>query len=335
MRNTSIAENIAAGRRELGITQAALAERVGVTKAAVSKWELGQSLPDVAMLPRLASQLGVTLDELIGYGQELSDEEVSAIVREATGLSSTDRDAAVARCERELRDHGSSWNLLVAVAGLFAGWATTARAAGEEGAAAVLGGRADELCRRVVERSREPGEAFQARQIQATLLLSEGDAAAAAAMLEGMLAPGSAGVYLLLEGAYEKLGKRSDALALNRRHLAESAGTVLVEVMCMVNLADDAEEIARLAERGEEARSALGWALADADSIPSLRFTAAARLLELGEEATALNQLEVIAGEQQGDNTTQLARLLLGDESHWRDESLADRRLALLGRMQA
>ena len=187
----------------------------------------------------------------------------------------------------------------------------------------------------MVERSREPGEAFQARQIQATLLLSEGDAAAAAAMLEGMLAPGSAGVYLLLEGAYEKLGKRSDALALNRRHLAESAGTVLVEVMCMVNLADDAEEIARLAERGEAARSALGWALADADSIPSLRVTAAARLLELGEEATALEQLEAIAGEQQGDNTTQLARLLLGDESHWRDESLADRHLALLGRMQA
>lgn len=32
----------------------------------------------------------------------------AAIVREATGLSATDRDAAVARCERELRDHGSS-----------------------------------------------------------------------------------------------------------------------------------------------------------------------------------------------------------------------------------
>lgn len=41
MRNASIAENIAAGRRELGVTQAALAERVGVTKAAVSKWEKG------------------------------------------------------------------------------------------------------------------------------------------------------------------------------------------------------------------------------------------------------------------------------------------------------
>ena len=118
MRNTSIAENIAAGRRELGITQAALAERVGVTQAAVSKWELGQSLPDVAMLPRRASQLGVTLDELIGYGQELSDEEVSTIVREATGLSSTDCDAAVARCERELRDHGSTGARIVARADL-------------------------------------------------------------------------------------------------------------------------------------------------------------------------------------------------------------------------
>lgn len=110
---------------------------------------------------------------------------------------------------------------------------------------------------------------------------------------------------------------------------------VLVEVMCMVNLADDAEEIARLAERGEEARSALGWALADAGPVPSLRVTAAARLLELEEEAAAHNQLEVIAGEQQGDNTTRLACLLLGDESPSRDESLADRRLALLGRMQA
>lgn len=176
----------------------------------------------------------------------IAESIAAVIVREATGLSATDRDAAVARCERELRDHGSSWNLLVAVAGLYTGWATTARAAGEEGAAAVL-----------------------------------------------------------------------------------------VEVMCMVNLADDAEEIARLAERGEEARSALGWALADADPVPSLRVTAAARLLELEEEAAAHNQLEVIAGEQQGDNTTRLACLLLGDESPWRDESLADRRLALLGRMQA
>lgn len=335
MRNTSIAENIAAGRRELGITQAALAERVGVTKAAVSKWELGQSLPDVAMLPRLASQLGVTVDELIGYGQELTGEEVSAIVREASELSATDRDAAVARCERELRDHGSSWNLLVAVAGLYAGWATAARAAGEEGAAAVLGGRADELCRRVVERSREPGEAFRARQIQATLLLSEGDAAAAAAMMEGMLTPGGAGVYLLLEGAYEKLGRRSDALALNRRHLAESADAVLVAVMCLVNLLDDPDEIARLAERGEGVRAALGWALADAASVPGLRVTAAARLLELGEEAAALGQLEAITAERQGDSTHQLARMLLEEDSHWHDESLADRRHALLARMQA
>ena len=334
MRNTSIAENIAAGRRELGITQAALAERVGVTKAAVSKWELGQSLPDVAMLPRLASQLGVTVDELIGYGQELSDEEVSAIASEASELSATDQDAAVARCERELRDHGSSWGLLVAVAGLYLGWAQARTAAGEEGAAAVLRGRADELCRRVVERSREPGAAGQARQLQATLLLAEGDAAAAAAMLEGLLAPdASAGAYMLLEGAYRKLGRTDDALALSRRRLRESAGAVIAEVSCQVNLLDGPGEITRLAERGERARTALGWAMEDAGAVPSLRVMAAARLLELGEEEAALGQLEDLAGEGPGEPGRQLARLLLGDGSHWRDRSLADRRRALLGRL--
>lgn len=335
MRSTSIAENIAAGRRELGITQAALAERVGVTKAAVSKWELGQSLPDVAMLPRLASQLGVTVDELIGYGQELANEEVSAIASEASALSATDIDAAVARCERELRDHGSSWNLLTAVAGLYAGWSTARSAAGEEGAAAVLRGRADELCRRVVERSRDPGEMSRARQLQATLLLAEGNAAAAAAMLEAMLAPDGAGVYLLLEGAYEKLGRRDDALALSRRRLAESAAAVIAEVTCQVNLLDSPDEIARLAEQGEAARAALGWALEDADAVPSLRVTAAARLLGLGGEEAALTQLEALADEGRGDATAQLALLLLGDESHWLDASLADRRRALLARMRA
>ena len=108
MRGTNIADSIARGRKDLGITQAELAERVGATKAAVSKWELGQSLPDVGMLPRLASQLGITIDELFGYGQALSDGEVSAIVREAVELFARDRSCAIGRCEQELREHGSS-----------------------------------------------------------------------------------------------------------------------------------------------------------------------------------------------------------------------------------
>ena len=56
---------IAAVRKEKGLTQRELAEQLHVTNKAVSKWELGRSLPDSATLEPLAHALGVTVDELL------------------------------------------------------------------------------------------------------------------------------------------------------------------------------------------------------------------------------------------------------------------------------
>lgn len=56
---------IAALRKEKGLTQRQLADRLYVTNKAVSKWELGRSLPDSATLEPLARALGVTVDELL------------------------------------------------------------------------------------------------------------------------------------------------------------------------------------------------------------------------------------------------------------------------------
>ena len=53
-------------RKNLGLTQEALAQRLGVTNQAVSKWEAGQSCPDIALLPALADIFGITLDQLFG-----------------------------------------------------------------------------------------------------------------------------------------------------------------------------------------------------------------------------------------------------------------------------
>lgn len=53
-------------RKELGLTQEALANQLGVTNQAVSKWESGQSCPDVALLPKLADLFGISLDQLFG-----------------------------------------------------------------------------------------------------------------------------------------------------------------------------------------------------------------------------------------------------------------------------
>lgn len=51
-------------RKELGITQEALAQRLEVTNQAVSKWESDQCCPDVMLLPRLADLFGITMDAL-------------------------------------------------------------------------------------------------------------------------------------------------------------------------------------------------------------------------------------------------------------------------------
>lgn len=57
-------------RKTLGLTQDQLAEQLGVTAQAVSKWENDQSCPDIAMLPRLSAIFGITTDQLLGSAPE-------------------------------------------------------------------------------------------------------------------------------------------------------------------------------------------------------------------------------------------------------------------------
>ena len=62
----NFAEIIVRSRKALGLTQEGLAQKLGVTNQAVSKWESGQSCPDLALLPRIADLFGITIDELFG-----------------------------------------------------------------------------------------------------------------------------------------------------------------------------------------------------------------------------------------------------------------------------
>ena len=60
-------------RKKLGMTQETLAQTLGVTNQAVSKWELDQSCPDIQLLPQLADIFGITVDEL--FGREVKKQE--------------------------------------------------------------------------------------------------------------------------------------------------------------------------------------------------------------------------------------------------------------------
>lgn len=67
---TTLGKRIGALRRQKEMKQEELADRLGVSPQAVSKWENDQTCPDISLLPMLAQALGVTVDELLSGKQE-------------------------------------------------------------------------------------------------------------------------------------------------------------------------------------------------------------------------------------------------------------------------
>ena len=81
----SLGKNIADNRRRLGLTQEQLAQQLGVTAQAVSKWENDQSCPDIAALPRLAEIFSISTDELLG--RETAKVYAGEVVTEGSNCS--------------------------------------------------------------------------------------------------------------------------------------------------------------------------------------------------------------------------------------------------------
>lgn len=83
----SFGKNIYKLRKERGWTQAELADRLGVTNQAVSKWETGESLPDSALLMPLSELFGTTIDELFKGSPAANDSNAKAENRAAEDCS--------------------------------------------------------------------------------------------------------------------------------------------------------------------------------------------------------------------------------------------------------
>ena len=71
-KNLVFAERFASLRKSRGLTQRAIAEKLGITDRAVSKWEIGRGTPKFSDTPILASIFGVTTDYLFGCEKYLT-----------------------------------------------------------------------------------------------------------------------------------------------------------------------------------------------------------------------------------------------------------------------
>jgi transcriptional regulator with XRE-family HTH domain len=79
MKNKSLGEIISRRRKNIGLTQTDLANKMEVTEQAVSKWECNQSCPDVATFAKLAETLGLSSDELLSIKENRKIEKAKTI----------------------------------------------------------------------------------------------------------------------------------------------------------------------------------------------------------------------------------------------------------------
>lgn len=76
MLNQSKIEAFISGcRKAKGLTQSQLAEKLGITDKAVSKWKTGKAMPDLSLFTQLCELLGITLNELF-LGEFISDDNL-------------------------------------------------------------------------------------------------------------------------------------------------------------------------------------------------------------------------------------------------------------------
>jgi len=103
---------ISTNRKEKGITQEELANHLGVSKPAVSKWESGQSYPDILLLPVLASYFNITVDQLIGYEPQMTKEDIRKLYhRLAKEFAKSPFEKVYTECEEYIRKYFSCWQL--------------------------------------------------------------------------------------------------------------------------------------------------------------------------------------------------------------------------------
>lgn len=113
MNTLHLSENIAYLRKKNKLTQEQLADFLGVTKASVSKWETGQSMPDISLLPKLAAYFDISIDNLIGYESTLSKEQIQKIYNDLCNAFSTeDFDTVMSKTHNIVKKYYSCYDLL-------------------------------------------------------------------------------------------------------------------------------------------------------------------------------------------------------------------------------
>ena len=211
MNTIHFSENIIRLRRQRKITQEELAGFIGVTKASVSKWENGQSMPDVQLLPQLAAFFDVSIDALIGYDPQLSQEQIQKLYLEFTSdFSRLPFDKALEKVRAAVHRYYSCYPFLLQVCILYLNHYMLIP---EEAMQKEFLAETMELCDRILKNCKLVGVCNDAMSLKAMLQLLLGNPGEVIASLEEITDPrhASTGNSMLMIQAYQMTGELEKA----------------------------------------------------------------------------------------------------------------------------
>ena len=108
--NIYFGKNLKEMRKERNLTQENIADLLGVSFQSVSKWERGESYPDITMLPVIASFFKVTVDELLGVNEAENEEKIKQYIYDIKCL--TDHEAALEIAKKAVSEFPGDFRLL-------------------------------------------------------------------------------------------------------------------------------------------------------------------------------------------------------------------------------
>jgi Predicted transcriptional regulators len=114
--NIYLADNIKKLRRAKNLTQETLADFIGISFQAVSKWECGDAYPDITLLPVIANYFEVTIDELLGNDKAKSEEKIQSYLDEYMQLWMRLDDESIAKkhalIKQAYREYPYDWRII-------------------------------------------------------------------------------------------------------------------------------------------------------------------------------------------------------------------------------
>ncbi len=286
-----IHEIIRTRRQALGLTQEALAEKVGVSAPAVNKWEKALNYPDITLLPILARTLGVDMNTLLSFQQDMTREDIGLFLNELPAAAQANGcDAAFALAQDKLRQFPNNDLLACGIASVLESLLTL-YAKDNQTEKETHQQQINALYERAMHSSDTQIREWAA-YMAAVRCIGKGDLAQAEALLE-QLPDTYKDKKMLAASLRKKQGQAQQAWVLLEQELFERANGIQIVLLHMTNLAlaeGNADAAKLFADTAETVKNALHFS---AFSISSA-------------------SLQLAMAEQDGARTLSLLEKLLG-----------------------